>query len=164
PALPGAPAPAAGLEIKAMRQIVSLAEDAADAGQRFRELVHAATEQFNAGHLGRAVSMFELAEQLVSDKKVENAFVNVLRERGDEPLAPERLRKYGERTDLRASLRTVMNFFLNLRPEGLLRALNGEPRRERRHELLALLEAHGEPARERARHLLAASFDPDAKA
>jgi hypothetical protein len=162
PAALGAPAPSAGLEIRAMRQIVSLAEDPAEAGKRFRELVQAAVAQFNAGHLGRAVSMFELAEQLVSDKKVESTFVTVLRERGHEYLDAVRLRKYGERTDLRPSLRTVMNFFFTLRPEGLLRDLNGEARRERRHELLALLEAHGEPARERARHLLAASVAPDA--
>ena len=160
----GAPAPSAGLEIRAMRQIVSLAEDPLEAGKRFRELVHAAIAQFNTGHLGRAVSMFELAEQLVSDKKVEGAFINMMRERGHEYLEAERLRKYGERTDLRSSLRTVMNFFLALRPEGILRDLNGEARRERRHELLALLEAHGEPARERARHLLIASLAPDANA
>ena len=160
----GVPAPTAGLEIKAMRQIVALAEDPAEAGKRFRELVQAAIAQFNSGHLGRAVSMFDLAEQLVSDKKVESAFVNMLRERGHDYLEAERLRKYGERIDLRSSLRTVMNFFIALRPEGLLRDLNGESRRERRHELLALLEAHGEPARERARHLLAASVAPDANA
>jgi hypothetical protein len=160
----GMPAPSAGLEIKAMRQIVSLAEDPAEAGKRFRELVYAAMAQFNTGHLGRAVSMFDLAEQLVSDKKVESAFVNVLRETAQEHLDAERLRKYGERIDLRSSLRTVMNFFIALRPEGLLRDLNGETRRERRHELLALLEAHGEPTRDRARHLLAASVAPDANA
>jgi hypothetical protein len=164
PSVAGAPAPSAGLEIRAMRQIVSLAEDPLEAGKRFRELVHAAIAQFNTGQLGRAVSMFELAEQLVSDKKVEGAFINMMRERGHEYLEAERLRKYGERTDLRSSLRTVMNFFLALRPEGLLRDLNGEARRERRHELLALLEAHGEPARERARHLLIASLAPDASA
>ena len=164
PVAAGAPAPSAGLEIKAMRQIVALAEDPLEAGKRFRELVHAAITQFNTGHLGRAVSMFDLAEQLVSDKRVESAFVSMLRERGHEYLENERLRKYGERTDLRSSLRTVMNFFVALRPEGLLRDLNGESRRERRHELLALLEAHGEPARERARHLLAASVAPDANA
>jgi hypothetical protein len=163
PSASGAPAPSAGLEIRAMRQIVSLAEDPLEAGKRFRELVHAAIAQFNTGQLGRAVSMFELAEQLVSDKKVEGAFINMLRQ-GHEYLDAERLKKYGERTDLRSSLRTVMNFFMALRPEGLLRDLNGETRRERRHELLALLEAHGEPARERARHLLAASVEPGANA
>jgi hypothetical protein len=53
PTAPGAAPSAAGLEIKAMRQIVSLAEDPAEAGKRFRELVHVAIEQFNTGHLGR---------------------------------------------------------------------------------------------------------------
>ena len=57
-------------QLQAMRQIVSLAEDPAEAATRFRELVHAAIEQFNEGHLGRAVTMFELAEQLVAEKKV----------------------------------------------------------------------------------------------
>ena len=163
PSASGAPAPSAGLEIRAMRQIVSLAEDPLEAGKRFRELVHAAIAQFNTGQLGRAVSMFELAEQLVSDKKVEGAFINMMRERGHEYLEAERLKKYGERTDLRSSLRTVMNFFMALRPEGLLRDLNGEARRERRHELLALLEAHGDPRATRpasADRLLA----PDANA
>jgi hypothetical protein len=162
PAAAGAAPPPVGVELKAMRQIVTLAEDPADAGKRFRELVHVAIEQFNAGHLGRAVSMFELAEQLAADKKVESAFVDVLRETGHEYLDTGRLRTYAERTDLRASLCTVMSFFLHLRPEGLLSALDGEPRRERRHDLLALLEAHGAPARARARDLLAASLTPGA--
>jgi hypothetical protein len=162
PTAPGAPPAAAGLELNAMRQIVSLAEDPAEAGKRFRELVHVAIEQFNGGHLGRAVSMFELAEQLAADRKVESAFVNVLRETGHEYLDGPRLAKYAERTDLRNSLRTVMGFFQKLRPAGLLEELNGEPRRERRHELLALLEAHGEPARAHARDLLAASVEPGA--
>jgi hypothetical protein len=162
PTAPGAAPAAAGLEIKAMRQIVSLAEDPAEAGKRFRELVHVAIEQFNTGHLGRAVSMFELAEQLAADRKVESAFVNVLREHGNEYLDGERLAKYAERTDLRTSLRKVMSFFVALRPAGLLTELNGEPRRERRHQLLALLEAHGDSAREHAHDLLAASVEPGA--
>jgi len=162
PTAPGAAPATAGLEIKAMGQIVSLAEDPAEAGKRFRELVHVAIEQFNTGHLGRAVSMFELAEQLSADRKVERAFVDVLREHGNEYLDGERLAKYAERTDLRTSLRKVMSFFVALRPSGLLAELNGEPRRERRHQLLALLEAHGESAREHARDLLAASVEPGA--
>jgi len=162
PTAPGAAPAAAGLEIKAMRQIVSLAEDPAEAGKRFRELVHVAIEQFNTGHLGRAVSMFELAEQLAADRKVESAFVNVLREHGNEYLDGERLAKYAERTDLRTSLRKVMSFFIALRPAGLLAELNGEPKRERRHQLLALLEAHGDSAREHAHDLLAASVEPGA--
>ena len=162
PTLPGAAPPPVGLELTAMRQIVSLAEDPAEAGKRFRELVHVAIEQFNASHLGRAVPMFELAEQLASEQKVQSAFVTMLRERGHEYLDAERLRKYCERSDLRPSLRVVMNFFLALRPEGLLGALDGEPRRERRHELLALLEAHGEAARAQARERLVASLEPGA--
>ncbi len=162
PVQPGAAPPPVGLELKAIRQIVALAEDPADAGKRFRELVHVAIEQFNAGHLGRAVPMFELAEQLAGEQKVQSAFVNMLRETGHEHLDADRLRKYCERADLRPSLRVVMNFFLALRPDGLLKALDGEARRERRHELLALLEAHGESARAQAGDRLAASLEPGA--
>jgi len=162
PSTPGAPPPVAGLELKALHRIVTLAEDSAEAGKRFRELVQAAIAQFNAGNLGRAVSMFELAEHLAAERKVESAFVNVLRERGHESLEAERLRRYAERNDLRPSLRTVMNFFLALRPAALLHALDGEARRERRHELLALLEGHGPDARAAARDVLAASVEPGA--
>ena len=162
PVVGGAPAPAAGLEIRAMRQIVALADDPAEAAKRFRELVHAAIEQFNGGHLGRSVSMFELAEQLAAEQRVQPVFVDGLRQRGHEYLDPERLRKYAERTDLRPSLRTILGFFLALRPDGLLKDLNGEARRERRHELLSLLEVHGDAAREKARDVLAAAVNDPA--
>jgi hypothetical protein len=140
----GAAAPPAsllGAQVNAMRQIVSLADNPADSGTRFKELVQAAIEQFNEGNLGRAVTMFELADQLVADGKVQPVIVDVLRQAHDQ-VHYERLRKFAERGDMRAGLRTVMNFFYALRPDGLLTALNGEERRERRHELLALLEAH----------------------
>lgn len=155
----GAPPPPVGSQLKAMRQIVSLAEDPAEGAKRFRELVHAAIEQFNAGHLGRAVTMFELAEQLAAEQKVKPVFAEALRKGGHEYLDSERLRKYAERTDMRPALGTILGFFFSLRPEGLLHDLDGEPRRERRHELLALLEAHGAPARARAHELLKASVE-----
>ena len=159
PSASGAPAPSAGLEIRAMRQIVSLAEDPLEAGKRFRELVHAAIDQFNTGQLGpRGVDVRARGAARARQEGRGRVHQHDA-ERGHEYLEAERLREVGERTDLRSSLRTVMNFFMALRPEGLLRDLNGEPRRERRHELLALLEAHGEPARERGRDLLAASVD-----
>jgi Domain of unknown function (DUF4388) len=158
-----APQPMVGAQLNAMRQIVSLVEDPAEAARRFREMVQSAIEQFNEGYLGRAVTMFELAERLAVEQKVQAVFVDTLRGT-DEKLSPERLRKFVDRGDTRANLRTVMNFFYTLRPEGLLDQLNGEPRRERRHELLAMLEAHGVPARTTARELLQISVEmPDSR-
>jgi hypothetical protein len=163
PVAEGSAPPLVGLQLNAMRQIVALAEAPEEAATRFRELVHAAIEQFNEGNLGRAVTMFELAEQLAVEQKVKPAFVEPLQKGGHEYLDPERLRKFGERLELRPGLQRILKFFVMLRPEGLLQDLNGEPRRERRHQLLAMLEAHGEASRARAWELLKASVEtPDA--
>ena len=110
---------------------------------RFRELVHAAIEQFNEGHLGRAVTMFELAEQLVAEQEGAAGLRRApCASRATSSWTPSGCGSTRERTDLRPQLRAVLNFFDALRPAALLEALNGEPKRERRHELLALLEAH----------------------
>ena len=106
--------------------------------------------------------MFELAEQLVAEQKVKPVFVEPLRKGGHEYLDATRLRKLAERPDARASLRTILDFFLSLQPDGLLRDLNGEPNRDRRHELLGLLEVHGPPARAKALELLRASVEEGA--
>jgi hypothetical protein len=150
-------------QLVAMRQIVSLAEDPAEGAKRFRELVHAAIEQFNGGHLGRAVVMFELAEQLAAEQKVKPAFVEPLRKTGHEYLDSARLRKLAERPGGRVALRTILGFFSSLQPDGLLASLDGEPGRDRRYELLTLLVAHGPAARERALQLLRASVEKDAQ-
>lgn len=157
-----APAPAPG-QIHAMQRIVALAEDPAEAAKRFRELVHAAIEQFNEGHLGRAVTIFELAERLAAEN-VQKVYVDAVRQRGAEQLQTDRLRKLAERGDTRAELRKVMSFFVTLRPDALLEALDHEPRRDGRHELLALLEAHGPEARALAQARLRAALEtPDSQ-
>jgi hypothetical protein len=150
-------------QLQAMRQIVSLAPDPTEVAKRFREMVHAAVEQFNEGQLGRAATMFDLAEKLAEEQKVQKVFVDALRDQGHEYLDPERLRKAALREDRRAQLRPVLDFFSALRPAGLLKSLDGEANRERRHDLLALLEVHGQASRAAAWELLQASVQPDAK-
>src|SRR5262245_4357333 len=159
PVVPGTPAPLVGLQLNAMRQIVSLAEAPEEAAKRFRELVHAAIEQFNAGHLGRAVTMFELAQQLADEGKIKAPFLEALRKGGHDYLDPERLGRFAERVEARPSLLTILSFFDALGPEGLLRQLDGEPRRERRYQLLSMLEAHGPAARAKAWEMLKATVD-----
>jgi len=159
----GQPAPMVSRQqLDAMSRIVSLGTDPAEVAKRFREMVHAAIEQFNEGHLGRAAAMFELAERLAAEEKVKPMFVDPLRSQGHEYLNPDRLRKFAERLDCRMALRFVLHFFTALTTEGLLKALNGEPQRERRHHLLALLEAHEGAARAAAWELLKASVEPGA--
>jgi len=151
-------APVVAAQVDAMRQLVSLAEDPAEGAKRFRHLVQSAIEQFNEGNLGRAVTMYELAEQLASENKVDRTFVDAIRQ-GHEPLHFERMRKYGERDDTRAGLRRVMSFYPALMPVGLLTKLRDEPDRQRRHELLALLEAHEDAARSTAYEMLKESVE-----
>jgi len=150
-------------QLTAMRQIVTLAEDPAEAAKRFRELVKAAVEQFNEGQLGRAISMFELAEKLAVEQKVQPQFVEAVRTSGHDFLDNDRLRRYSERPDYRPQLRTVLSFYHALQPPGLLKSLADEPRREQRHLLLALLEVHEQAARQAAWETLLASLEEGAQ-
>jgi Domain of unknown function (DUF4388) len=151
--------PVAAEQLKAMRQMVSLPKEPAESAQRYREMVHAAIEQFNEGHLGRACTMFELAERLAAEQKVKAPYVEALRKQGHDYLDQDRLRRYADRVDVRPLLRVVLGFFYNYQPRGLLNALAIEDKREQRHLLLALLEAHEGAAREEAWTQLKASLE-----
>lgn len=158
------PPPVSREQLEAMQRIVSLPEDPAEVGKRFREMVQAAVEQFNEGHLGRAVAMFDLAEKMITEQKVKPAFVEPLRTSAHERLLPEKLKAFAERTDYRPQLRRVLFFFKAFRPPALLAALDGEPQRDRRHQLLTLLEVHEQAARQAAWDLLKALVEPGAGA
>jgi len=136
--------------VEAMRKMVALADSPEEGARRFNELLQAAVEQFNEGSLGRAATMLDLAEQLVGSKALHADVVQSIRKRAHEGLKEDRLRQYAERTEERATLLRVMNFFPALTVAGLLRQLYEETKRERRWLLLMLLEAHGIPARNAA--------------
>jgi len=150
-------------EVVAMKNIVSLPEDPIEVARRFRQLVSAATEQFNSGNLGRAVQMFDLATKLASEKKVEAGFMEPIVKKGHEALDDRRLRQYMDKPDRHAQLQSVMAFFAaGLGPAPLLDQLETEERRERRKLLLDLLVVHGETARALVRVRLEASVDATA--
>jgi serine/threonine protein kinase len=145
-------------EVRAMKQIVALPEDPAEVGRRYRELVTAATEEFNEGNLGRAVQMFDVARRLASEKRVEAGFLEPIQRKGHEALDPARLRQYMDRPDRHQQLQAVMEFFAyGLSAERLLEQLEVEERRERRRLQLDLLVVHGEKARALARAKLEAA-------
>lgn len=152
--------PVAGAHLSAMRQIVLLAEDEAEVGKRYRELVQAAVEQFNQGHLGRASTMAELALQLVAEGRIQPMFVDTLRNTGHEKVDLERVKTLADRPDARPALRKILGLFKALQPDALLDQLDGEASRERRHELLTILEIHESAARDKALELLTASIAP----
>ncbi len=147
-------------EVRAMRQIVALAEDPVEVARRYRHLVNAATEQFNEGNLGRAVQMFELARKLAGVKKIEPGFLEPVQKKGHEALDPTRLRQYMERPERQQQLSEVMDFFQEgLSAERLLDQLVTEERRDRRRLQLDMLVVHGEKARALARARLETAPD-----
>ncbi len=142
----------------AMRQIVTLGEDAEEVAKRFREMVHAAIAQFNRGDVGRAQSILVLAQQMVTEKKVQPVYVEALRN-ASQYLDMAKLKAAAEKPENVPALRTIMSFFHALGPEGLLKSLRGEADENRRHDLSLLIEAHGPIGRARALEMLDA---PDA--
>jgi hypothetical protein len=150
PGAGGAASPLAGIEtgaLGAMRRIVSDAEDPIESGKRFQEMVKAGIERFNEGSLPQAVAMLELAEKLISEKKVDRGNAEIVRRKLGDTLDPEQLKKVAELPEQHALLRTVLRFFTSLTPEGLLDELRREQKRERRRLILLLAEVHGAPTR-----------------
>ncbi len=148
---PGLPdASQAGPQIQAMRRMITLTSDRRETSRRFREMVENAIEQFNAGAMGRAVRMFDLALGMLQRGEVEPDTVEPLRAKGHQSLDPERLGELLDDRDRRGFPRVVLRFFRAFDPEELLDELAGESRRDKRLRLLALLEAHGDEGRRRA--------------
>ncbi len=148
---------ARGSVVGAMRRLVTLAPDAEEGAKRFREMVQAGVEQFNEGNLGRAVTLFSLAEQVIRRERVEKPVAQAMRARSHETLDPARMRAYAEKPENHFGLKTILDFFPALRPEGLLESLREEHKREGRRLLLSLLEVHGPPARDAALEKLSAA-------
>lgn len=143
--------------LEAMHRLIALADDPAEGATRFREMVHAAIEQVNQGALARAATMLELAERIITEKKVHVLVVQAMKNRSHEGLQPEVLRKAAETPEKHHLLRKILNFFTPLTVENLLEDLQHEDKRDRRRLLLALLEAHGPETREAVHPILEAS-------
>lgn len=144
------PSLASSRAAEAMRRLVTLAEDPREGIERFTEMVQAAGEQFNEGQLAKAAAMFEVAERLIADKRVDADSAKLVRARGHESLSTDQLRAFAEKREKHARLRRVLGFFPALSVAGLMSDLDGEEKRDHRKLLLALLETHGAAAREAA--------------
>ncbi len=146
PAPDGAPPPATGT-VETMRRIVTMERDPAESLSRLHEMVQVGTEQLNSGNLGRAVKIFDLVEQMISDREVDPTSANIVRQKAHEGLTSDRLRELARQTDNHLLLRRALSFFPALRPDHLLTDLDGELDRQRRYLLLTLLLVHGEATR-----------------
>ncbi|MGH9857148.1 MAG: hypothetical protein ACRD4B_04815, partial [Acidobacteriota bacterium] len=123
--------------LTAMRRIITQSEDRKESAIRFHQMVKAAGERFNEGHLGQAVAIFDLAEKMITAKEVDENIIENLRRRGHEDLDADKLRKYAETPHQHGHLRSVLNFFESLRVQGLIKSLSDESKRDRRRMLLA---------------------------
>jgi hypothetical protein len=146
----GAPGAATGPAlptVEALRRYVSLSRDSSEGTRRFFEMVETAVKHFNEGSLGRAATMFDLAEQIIAERKLDDSSVANTRTTMRDRLDADRLKEYAEDPARHSDLARVLAFFPALTPRGLLSELEVEERRDRRRLLLSLLIVHGAAAR-----------------
>jgi hypothetical protein len=136
-----------GKLIQAMHRIVATAGSRDESGKRFGEMVYAAIEQFNDGHLAQAVAMFDVAARLLEEGKVDPEVAKIVRRRAQGSVSIAPLRRFAPQTSKHGLLRRVLRFFPAFTPGGLLERLDGEPKRDVRRLLLSLIEVHGPPCR-----------------
>lgn len=133
--------------LKAMQQIVSLSGSVEEGAERFGGMVYAAIEQFNDGHLAQAVAMFDVAQGLIDDDKVDAGMAKIVRSRAEGSISARALRKFSTTPQKHGLLRKVLTFFDALSPQKLLERLDGEKKRNVRKLILSLIEVHGPPCR-----------------
>jgi len=122
----------------------------ADAGARFRELVQAAVESVHAGQIPRAAILLGVAERWQAEHAIPTAHERAIRDRLSESLDEAQLVRGVRLPESREAAAAVLAFFPRFACERLFTLLRHEPRRERRHALLAILEARGRAARDLA--------------
>ncbi len=148
---------------RAMRKVVTLSKDPKEVLQRFTEMVGVAIDEFNAGSLGRAVTMLDLAERMIAQKEIDPSIANTVVEESFPKLKASQLYKLAEDPDKRSLLRRLMRFFPKLRVTELLHRLTDEEDREKRLQLLKLIRAHGDEAREAAVEALEESLNGEVR-
>jgi len=137
-------------QAEAMEKIIDLAEDPVVAMRRFRELVVAAIQKFNDGSLAAAIWMLDVANESITEKKLDIAAVERVRGEAADGINSVQLRKYVESKGRHAALKIALEFFPTLHLDRLFQQLRGEPRAERRRTILGLIEAHVLAGREYA--------------
>jgi len=135
-----------GESVEAVRRVVRLAGDGARTLERWKELLRAAAENFNQGAYGRAVTLLDLADQMVRDREVEQQVADIARASGHEAFDTARVLQATADPQSRDIVRRLIEFFTAWSIPELLDALVYQPDSKRRKLLLALLEVWGEQA------------------
>jgi len=133
--------------LKAMHRIVSFAGTPEEGVDRFSSMIYAAIEQFNDGHLAQAVAMFDVAQRLIDEGKLDASLSLAVRQRAESSVSLRALRRFASTPAKHGLLRKVLCFFGAFSPKALLEKLDGQPKREIRKLMLTLLEVHGSECR-----------------
>ena len=141
----------------AMERIVDLSEHESEKSERLKEVVDAAVGHFNRRRLGSALTLFELAEKLIGSSELNSVVEKQIRASARPRLHMGPFRKLSGNPEHHPQLRRVLNFFPDLRVEGLVRRLLKEENRRARHLIMDLLRIHGQEAREAVAELLISS-------
>jgi len=135
---------------RAMRKVVNLSRNRDQLLERFKEFVGVVIEEFNGGSLGRAVTMVDLADRMISQNEINASIATSVVEESYPKLDIEQVIQFADDASKRSLLHRLMTFFPKLRVTELLEKLTAEQDRERRLQILKLLRAHGNEARELA--------------
>lgn len=133
--------------VEAVRRAVQLAGDHAATGDRWKELLRAAADEFNRGALGRAVTLIDIADRRVQDGEVDPQFAGIAKARAHEHYDAPRLLQASAEARNRPILRRLLEFHPGWAVRELLDDLASQPDQKGRRLLLALVQVWGAPAR-----------------
>jgi hypothetical protein len=139
---------------RAMRQVIRLARNDEQASARFEEMVKLAVEEFNNGSIGRSVSLLDVAQRMIDAKEIDTLPAQNAVERASVNVDESQILDYASDPTRIAVLSRFMDFFPALQVDALFLELEHEERRDRRRNLIRLLEVHGLKARQRALEIL----------
>ncbi len=144
--------------LEAVRRAVQLAGDGARSGERWKELLRVAAEEFNRGAMGRAVTLVDLADRMVRDGEVESRFAEIAKAKAHEAYDTMALLQSTTEPGRLPTLRRLLEFHPGWAVRELLDELVFQPDQKRRRLVLALLEIWGADARQAVIDRLATSL------
>jgi len=142
----GAPRPASG-SLEAVHRMVRLAGDREKSGERWKDLLRAAAEQFNRGAFGRTLALVDLADRMLREGEIDARFGEIAREKAHEGYDVKVLLEACADRRHWPIVRRLLEFHPAWSVRELLDQLVFQPDAKKRKLLLAQLEVWGGDAR-----------------
>lgn len=138
---------ATGGSVEAVHRAVRLAGGKEEASERWKELLAAAAEQFNARSFGRARALLDLAERMARDDEVDPRLADIALGHAHEAYEVTAVLQAAAERRHWPILRRLVEIFPGWSVRDLLDALVFQPDTKKRRMLIALLEVWGATAR-----------------